>query len=163
MFWAAFSYYRRTSLYPLDGDPEAQRNGVTGRVILATLREALPTICEPGSIFIQDNAPTHRATDVRIWLENFSAENGIEVVKWPPYSPDLNPIENVWKLLKEGIHKLHPDLGTLPKNQDSLFRLINAAIEVWEELPEEVLQRLVMSMRRRMQAVIDADGWYTRY
>ncbi len=100
---------------------------------------------------------------MRIWLENFSAENGIEVVKWPPYSPDLNPIENVWKLLKEGIHKLHPDLGTLPKNQDSLFRLINAAIEVWEELPEEVLQRLVMSMRRRMQAVIDADGWYTRY
>lgn len=37
----------------------------------------------------------------------------------PPYSPDLNPIENVWKLLKGEINKRYPDLAMLPTTEAS--------------------------------------------
>jgi len=95
MFWGAISWKKRTALIDLHGDPEAKRGGVTGQVILETLQEALPTICEPGSIFVQDNAPTHTAKIVTNWLCNWAEENGVELVEWPAYSPDFNPIKNV--------------------------------------------------------------------
>ena len=47
MFWAGFSYNRRTSLYPMLGDPESPRGGVTGRRVLECLQYQLPTIAEP--------------------------------------------------------------------------------------------------------------------
>ena len=95
MFWAAFSFKIRTALTPLFGDPQSKGGGVTGRIILETLQEHLPTICEPSSIFIQDNAPTHSCKIVQNWLVEWAQENGVELVDWPTYSPDLNPIENV--------------------------------------------------------------------
>ena len=42
--------------------------------------------------FLQDNAPQHKSVLVRTWLFN----NGIQCIDFPPYSPDLNPIENLW-------------------------------------------------------------------
>jgi hypothetical protein len=54
---------------PLLGDPDSARGGITGRYILDYLQENLPTITEPGYIFIQDNAPTHRARIMSLWLE----------------------------------------------------------------------------------------------
>lgn len=163
MFWAAFSFGRRTSLAPLLGDPDSKRGGVTGRVIRDCLQEQLPTICEPGSIFLQDNAPTHTARIVQNWLQEWARDNDIELVDWPPYSPDLNPIENLWKLLKEGICKKYPELGSMPKNEASWEQLIRAAIDVWESFGDDLLQQLVSSMNRRLEAVVVARGWYTKY
>lgn len=88
---------------PLLGDPESARGGVTARRILSCLQEQLPTIAEPGMTFMQDDSPTHTARIVQRWLRNWLQENGLEMFDWPPYSPDLDPIENLWKLLKEKI------------------------------------------------------------
>ena len=145
------------------GDTESARGGVISYVILDCIKENLPTICQPGSIYAQDNASTHTAHIVKDWLSNWAEENGITVVEWPPYSPDLNPIENLWKLLKAAIIKQYPALATLPKSATSLMALVRAAIGCWEELKEELLQKLVESMDRRMEAVILANGWYTTY
>lgn len=82
---------------------------------------------------------------------------------WPPYSPGLNPIENVWKLLKERICKEDPTLGDLPKNQVSKDRLVQVAIIVWEEFEQSLLQELVESMPGRLEAVVKSEGWYTKY
>jgi transposase len=51
----------------------------------------LPDIVGPGDIFIHNNTPSHTAYIVRALLR----ELHIEVMIWPSYSPDLNPIENL--------------------------------------------------------------------
>jgi len=59
--------------------------------------------------------------------------------------------------------KQYPHLATLPKNDAAKEELIRAAICVWEEIPEEVLNKLIDSIIRRLEAVIKAGGWYTKY
>ncbi len=145
------------------GDPESPRGGITSRRILECLQDQLPTIAEPDLIFAQDNASTHTARIVQRWLREWAIENGLTIVDWPPYSPDLNPIENLWKLLKERIYERYPELSVAPKNNTSLQRLCEAATEIWEEMADELLEKLIESMPRRLTAVEAANGWYTKY
>ncbi|PHH69681.1 hypothetical protein CDD80_6567 [Ophiocordyceps camponoti-rufipedis] len=140
------------------GDPDAKRGGVTGRVVKATLEEQLPTICEPGSIFQQDNAPVHQSALVQTWLREFALENGVQLRDWPPYSPDLNPIENAWKIVKDKVVANHPDLLMYGCNNEAKQRLCEAAVEEWEAIEDGVLEKLVESMPRRCAAVVAAGG-----
>ena len=73
------------------GDPNAPRGGVTARRYIEVLKEHLPIILNYDSIFMQDNAPIHKAHAVQAWFRNMA----IKLVDWPPYSPDLNLIENL--------------------------------------------------------------------
>jgi hypothetical protein len=63
---------------------------------------------------MHDNLRVHRAILVQDWF----AERDIDVMDWPPYSPDMNAIENLWKLLKAKIIELYPVLVTM-KNNDT--------------------------------------------
>src|SRR6187551_3233422 len=56
MFWGAFSFFRKSPLVPPYGHPDSPRGGVNAQRILETLKAQLPEVCDPGSIFIQDNA-----------------------------------------------------------------------------------------------------------
>jgi len=159
MFWAAFGHGIRTQLVPMEGDPLAPKGGVTARVYQTVLDRYLLPILGFGSIFMQDNAPIHTAHIIRDWF----LTRGIDVMEWPPYSPDLNPIENLWALLKAEMYILHPELVGAPNTAETLDLLIRCAIDTWERLGEDLLNRLIDTMVHRVEAVIKAEGWYTKY
>jgi transposase len=159
MFWGCFSWGRRTDLVVMAGDPDSPRGGVTTKRYIGVLEEYLPTILEPNSIFMQDNASIHNAHIVRDWF----VEQGIELMDWPPYSPNLNPIENLWKWLKDEIIQAHPELITMGNSDKDMDHLIDCAREAWETLGEEMLNKLALGMQKRVDAVKAANGWYTKY
>jgi DDE superfamily endonuclease len=159
MFWAAFGYGLRTRLVPMDGDPTARRGGVTARIYREVLNQHLLPVLHFGTIFMHDNAPIHTAHLIREWLE----EHNVDVMDWPPYSPDLNPIENLWALLKAEMYRQFPDLIGMPNTEATLDYLIQCAIHTWDTLEFSLLNRLMDTMEHRVEAVIDAKGWYTKY
>ena len=140
------------------GNLESARGGFSAQICEEILREHLPTVIGYNTVFMHDNARVHTAHLIRDFLQ----EEGYEVMEWPPYSPDLNPIENLWHLLKEKINANHPDL--LRRNDARVpDDITTAALEAWEQLEEEILNHLASTMKKRCKAVKDVKGWYTKY
>ena len=78
---------------------------------------------------------------------------------WPPYSPDLIPIENLWALLKKESYKVYPDLNSLEgKGDEAESKLFGILQEAWGNIREGVIDGLVQSMPRRVAALIAAEG-----
>ncbi|KAJ5790630.1 uncharacterized protein N7518_007641 [Penicillium psychrosexuale] len=97
----------------LFGDLESQCRGMNRFVIRDLyLRILRILVLNEGSIFQHNNAPTYTVHIIRDALRDMN----IEVMDWPPHSPDLNPIENLWALLKAEIYKLRPDLIHMRNN-----------------------------------------------
>lgn len=75
--------------------------GTTKDRFIAYVKNELAPSLSPGSIVIMDNLSAHHAAEVREILK----EHGIEVRYLPPYSPDLNPIEELWSKMKTILRK----------------------------------------------------------
>jgi hypothetical protein len=100
--------------------------------------------------FQQDNAPIHTAGLMREWFHN----NGITLLDFPPWSPDLNPIENLWAHLKRRVETHH--CRTTAE--------LEAAVRVeWEATDTSFLRSLAHSMPARCQAVLANDGGKVPY
>ena len=69
---------------------------ITGDVFLWFIEEVLVPHLWPGAVVVMDNLPAHKVEGVR---EAITAV-GADVIYLPPYSPDFNPIENLWSKLK---------------------------------------------------------------
>ena len=104
-------------------------------------------------VFMQDNAPGHTA---RITLEELEARN-IRVIVWPPFSPDLNPIEALWNKMKDWIAR------TYPNRYATYDQLRIQVTEAWEAVGEDLLSELIATMPQRCQDVISADGGHTKW
>ena len=101
-------------------------------------------------IFQQDNDPKHTAIINKTWVAN----NNISTFEWPAQSPDLNPIENLWSILDKQCRDRRPG------NENELFQILE---EKWKSLDISLLTKLVDSMPKRCQAVIDSKGYPTKY
>ena len=74
---------------------------INGAVFHAWVRESLAPALKPGEIVIMDNLGSHRGKAVRSAIR----EAGAKLFFLPKYSPDLNPIEQVFSKLKHGLRK----------------------------------------------------------
>ncbi len=101
-------------------------------------------------IFQQDLAPAHTAKGTKSWFN----DHAVTVLDWPANSPDLNPIENIWGIVKRKMR------DTRPNNADDLKAAIKAT---WASIPPQQCHKLITSMPRRIEAVIKAKGAPTKY
>ncbi len=101
-------------------------------------------------IFQQDLAPAHTAKGTKSWFN----DHGVTVLDWPENSPDLNPIENLWGIVKRKMR------DTRPNNADDLKASIKAT---WASIPPQQCHKLITSMPRRIETVIKAKGAPTKY
>ena len=109
---------------------------------------------------MQDNASIHTAQKVKEWF----AQNNITTTDWPPYSPDLNPIENAWWELKKRVFEMFPEVMALTgKSEEDRQRLESCLQAAWDTIPQEFFDALIESMPRRIEACIAANGWHTKY
>ncbi len=104
--------------------------------------------------FQQDNAPCYQAQIISDWfLEHV---NEFTLLKWPPQSPDLNPIEHLWDVVEREIHIMDVQPTNLQQLRDGIM-------SIWTKISEECFQHLVESMPRRIKAVLKTKGGPTRY
>ena len=107
---------------------------------------------EGSGIFQQDLAPCHTSRKVK----NFINLNNISVLDWPGNSPDLNPIENLWSIIKLRLRRR--DCTTREK-------LIEAIIDCWYRDPQiqENCKKLIDSMPKRVKSVLTCCGGHIRH
>lgn len=103
-------------------------------------------------VFQQDNAPCHKSRDIRKFFE----ENQMTVMDWPPYSPDLNPIENLWAILKSKLRQ---------KSYSSVDQLSREVNRLWNDDPSlrSHCSALSRSMVQRVADCIRLKGGATKY
>lgn len=132
-----------------------------GRMNSARYIEMLAQVLEPSIVkfydwdsqqylFQQDNAPCHKSKQVLKWFQ----DNEVKLLEWPPQSPDLSPIENLWRILKENIRR---------HQVSSHAALREVILREWGLISPDLCNKLVCSMPRRVKAGIKAKGGAIKY
>jgi transposase len=108
--------------------------------------------CGDQFTFMHDNAPPHVAKETKELLDFFQWKT----LQWPPSSPDLNPIENLWQCIKFHVYA-GSEFHTIEELKDKVF-------SVWESFDRSpILTNLIRSMPGRMREVIRKNGQPIRY
>ncbi|UYV63185.1 hypothetical protein LAZ67_2003377, partial [Cordylochernes scorpioides] len=136
MVWGAIAYDSRSPLLRIQGTMTAQRyvDDVLRPVTLPYLQGV------PNALYQQDNARPHTARISQQALQD------VQMLPWPPYSPDLSPIEHVWDIIGRRLHALPQ-----PRSEDELWQMVERE---WRAIPQDAIRTLIDSLPRRVAACI---------
>ncbi|UYV67227.1 hypothetical protein LAZ67_4004434 [Cordylochernes scorpioides] len=101
----------------------------------------------PNALYQQDNARPHTARISQQALQD------VQMLPWPPYSPDLSPIEHVWDIIGRRLHALPQ-----PRSEDELWQMVERE---WRAIPQDTIRTLIDSLPRRVAACIAVRGQHT--
>ena len=151
MIWGAFTGYEECPIVVMPSDKRTSADFVDV-VYEGRLSGFFYIHDDPQSLFLmEDGALMHRSNLPKQWREAHT----IRKITWLANSPDLNPIENVWMILKDFVQK-----ETRLNNKDKLIKSIERA---WEAISMETLEILSTSMPHQMKAIINAGGGSPRW
>ena len=124
--------------------------------LLPLLLEDCHNLLQQNFVFQQDGAPAHTAQQTQEWLTNNTLDF-INKEEWPPNSPDLNPLDYcVWGLMLAAYEKHSPK----PTNTTELKALLQT---IWESLPQDSINKAIVSFRRRLRMCVVADGGHLEH
>ncbi|UYV65951.1 IRF2BP2 [Cordylochernes scorpioides] len=140
MVWGAIAYDFRSPLLRIQGTMTAQRyvDDVLRPVTLPYLKGV------PNALYQQDNARPHTSRISQQALQD------VQMLPWPPYSPDLSPIEHVWDIIGRRLHALPQ-----PRSEDELWQMVERE---WRAIPQVAIRTLIDSLPRRVAACIAVRG-----
>ena len=152
MFWGCFSKHGTGPLVSIQGSMNsAEYISVLTEELIPEFIRAKNAI--PGTWrLMQDNAPCHTANSVKAFLR----QRRVELIEWPPYSPDLNPIENLWQWMKRQLETNYPVCQSAEEIEERIF-------EIWKTITPEMCSAYCENYHKRLLAVIAANGGYTKY
>lgn len=151
MVWSCFNWWNIGPMHKIEGIMNKEQ-------YLSILRNHLPEFIdrcaynEAEIVFQQDGDPKHTAKVVQKWL----MDQNFQLMQWPAQSPDLNPIENLWSIVKRRLGQYN----SAPSNLANLWERVH---EEWRRIPKEILENLVESMPDRIESVIKNKGLWTKY
>jgi hypothetical protein len=148
MIWGAICYGSKSPLIFIQGSMNARR--YVQEVLQPVLVPYVQDI--PNGLYQQDNARPHIA---RVSLEYLEHPN-VNLLPWPPRSPDLSPIEHVWDMIGQR-------LKNLARRPQTIQQLRHEIQVVWDALPQEEIDNLIRSMPRRVAECVNLQGGPTHY
>ncbi|KAJ4438308.1 hypothetical protein ANN_14247 [Periplaneta americana] len=154
--WGWMSYDGAGHLERIHGQFTAEvYEHILANVMIPSSRKRYP---EGTLFFQQDNHPIHTANRIQ---RLFTRRRDVDSVDWPPNSPDMNPIQNLWGAVKRILRSNWAEQPPVRTPEELWDRVLDA----WEEMAKnlDLFHNLVDSMPRRMRAVVDAGGMGTRY
>jgi inhibitor of nuclear factor kappa-B kinase subunit alpha len=149
MVWAGITHTGKTPLVFIDEGVKVDQEVYRTMLEEKLLPWAQEHFGEEDWTFQQDSAPAHRARQTQDWIRlNFP--NFITSQKWPPYSPDLNPMDySIWSILEsKACAKPHQSIGALKRSLK----------KAWDELTLDTVAKVVDNFPKRLKLCIDAEG-----
>jgi inhibitor of nuclear factor kappa-B kinase subunit alpha len=150
MVWAGITATGKTPLVFVDLGVKVNQENYRNNILRVVVEPwAMEHFGNQPWTFQQDSAPAHRAKSVQEWCRT-QLPDFITSTEWPPYSPDLNPLDfSVWAVLES---------KACAKRHTNVEALKASLVKAWEEIDEEYLQITVDTFPNRLKACNRARG-----